>query len=260
METEGIIRFASFLAVALALGIWELAAPRRIPEPGRAWRWIGNFGVVAVSALLIRLIFPILPVALALLAREKGYGLFPLLGLPPSVEIILGFFILDMAIYFQHRAFHAWRPLWRLHRMHHADTFFDFTTGIRFHPLEFVLSMAFKLALVVLLGTPALSVVMFEVCLNCVVMFNHANVRLPEGADRLLRLVVVTPDMHRVHHSTDAREFNMNFGFNFPWWDRMFGTYKAQPERGHEDMLIGLTIFRERKYRSLPRMLAMPFL
>lgn len=259
METEGIFRFASFLGVALALAIWEVAAPRRIPESGRTWRWIGNLGVVVVSTLLIRLIFPILPVALALLARKKGWGLIPLLGLPSPAEIILGVLVLDMAIYFQHRAFHTWRPLWRLHRMHHADTFFDFTTGVRFHPLEFILSMAFKLALVVLLGTPALAVLLFELSLNCVVMFNHANIRLFEGVDKFLRLVVVTPDMHRVHHSTDAREFNRNFGFNFPWWDRIFRTYKAQPEQGHEKMRIGLNLFRDLKYRSLLRMLAIPF-
>ena len=260
METEGIIRLGSFLAAALALAFWEAAAPRRVPEPGRAWRWVGNFGVVAVSTLLIRLIFPILPVALAALAREKGWGFIPGLGLPPLLDVVLGVLVLDIAIYFQHRAFHTWRPLWRLHRMHHADTFFDFSTGVRFHPLEILISMAYKLALVLVLAPSALSVLLFEVLLNGVSMFNHANARLPEGSDRLLRLMVVTPDMHRVHHSTDAREFNRNFGFNFPWWDRMFRTYKAQPELGHQGMPIGLTIFRDRKYRSLPRMLAMPFL
>jgi len=259
MEREAAIRFVLFLAVAFALALWEHASPRRHPAPGRAWRWIGNLGVVAISTLLVRLIFPVLPVALAFLARERGWGLIPRLGLPMLVEVIGGFLVLDLTIYFQHRAFHAWRPLWRLHRMHHADTFFDFTTGVRFHPLEFILSLAFKLGLVVLLSPPVLAVLLFEIGLNCVVMFNHANVRLPVAVDRLLRLFVVTPDMHRVHHSTDIRETNLNFGFNSPWWDRLFSTYKAQPDLGHEGMTIGLNIFRDRKYQSLVSMLAMPF-
>lgn len=259
MEKEAAIRFTLFLGIFLVLALGEAASPRRPPEPGRFGRWIGNLGVVAISSLLVRLVFPVMPVGLALLARERGWGLMPLLGLPSPAEVVLGFFALDLAIYFQHRAFHAWRPLWRLHRMHHADTFFDFTTGVRFHPLEFILSLAFKLGLVVLLGPPALAVLLFEIGLNCLAMFNHANIRLPGAADRFLRLVVVTPDMHRVHHSTDMREANRNFGFNFPWWDRVFATYKAQPDLGHEGMAIGLNIFRDRKNQSLASMLAMPF-
>lgn len=259
MENEATLRFALFLAVAIALAVWEFVLPRRSLEPGRAWRWIGNMGVVAISALLIRLLFPILPVSLALAARQNGWGLMSLLGLPSPVEVILGFLVVDLAIYFQHRAFHLWRPLWRLHRVHHADTFFDFSTGVRFHPLEFILSMAFKLVLILLIGPPALAVLLFEIGLNCIVMFNHANVRLPGTVDRLLRLVVVTPDMHRVHHSTDPRETNQNFGFNSPWWDRLFSTYKSQPDLGHEGMEIGLNVLRDRKYRSLPQMLLMPF-
>jgi sterol desaturase/sphingolipid hydroxylase (fatty acid hydroxylase superfamily) len=260
MEPEGIIRLVSFAGTALALAVWEAAAPRRALEAGRMWRWVGNLGVVAVSTLLVRLIFPVLPVALAVLIRERGWGVFPLLGLSPSLEILLGVLVLDLAIYFQHRAFHAWRPLWRLHRMHHADTYFDFTTGVRFHPLEIILSMAFKLALVMLLGPPALAVIIFEIGLNCVAMFNHANILLPERVDAVLRLAVVTPDMHRVHHSTDSVEMNRNFGFNSPWWDRLFRTYKPAPDLGHQGMKIGLNIFRDQKFRSLPRMLIMPFI
>lgn len=260
METDGIIRLASFLGTALILAVWEVKSPRRKSEPDRMWRWIGNLGVVAISTVLVRLLFPVLPVALAVVIRDKGWGLIPQLGLSSLSEILLGVLILDMAIYFQHRAFHAWRPLWRLHRMHHADTFFDFTTGVRFHPLEIILSMAFKLALVVILGPPALAVLVFEIGLNCVAMFNHANIRLPEPLDKALRLIVVTPDMHRVHHSTDSLEMNRNFGFNSPWWDRLFGTYKPKPDLGHENMVIGLNIFRDRTYRSLYRMLLFPFL
>lgn len=260
MESETALRLAAFAGTALLLAGWEAASPRRAPEAGRMWRWIGNLGVVAVSTALARLLFPVLPVALAALVRDRGWGLLPQLGLPLFVEVVLGALALDLAIYFQHRAFHAWRPLWRLHRMHHADTAFDFTTGVRFHPLEILLSLAFKLVLVVLLGPPPLAVLVFEIGLNCVAMFNHANILLSESVDSILRLVLVTPDMHRVHHSTDSLEMNRNFGFNSPWWDRLFGTYKPQPDLGHEKMNIGLTIFRERKYRSLARMLLMPFL
>lgn len=260
MEREALIRLTAFLATAVVLAFWERKRPRRPLEPGREWRWVGNLGLVGLSVLLIRLIFPVLPVAFALLVREKGWGLMPFLGLPFPVEILLGFAVLDLAIYAQHRAFHAWRILWRLHRVHHADTFFDFTTGVRFHPLEFIISLAFKLGLIAVFGPPALAVLLFEIGLNCIVMFNHANARLPLAVDRFLRLFVVTPDMHRVHHSTDMRETNQNFGFNLPWWDRVFRTYKAQPDLGHEGMHIGLNIFRDRKYRSLGRLLTMPFL
>jgi len=260
VEKEGIIRFAAFIAAAVILACWETVSPRRPPELGHTRRWVGNFGVVVIAALFIRVLFPILPVALALAVRARGWGLLPLLHLPKSIEIILGFLTLDMAIYFQHRAFHAWRPLWRLHRMHHADTFFDFTTAVRFHPLEFILSMGFKLVVILLLGPAASAVLLFELGLNCVAMFNHANIRLPETLDAILRLFVVTPDMHRVHHSTDGREMNRNFGFNSPWWDRLFATYKATPDLGIPGMRIGLNIFRDRKYQALSFMLLIPFL
>jgi sterol desaturase/sphingolipid hydroxylase (fatty acid hydroxylase superfamily) len=220
---------------------------------------VGNLGVVAVAAALARLIFLVAPMALAALLRDKGLGLLPLTGLPPVLECVAAFLALDLAMYAQHRVFHAWRPLWRLHRMHHADTFFDFSTGVRFHPLEMLISMAFKLALVALLAPPPLAVLAFEIVLNSAAMFNHANLFLPLALDRVLRRVLVTPDMHRVHHSTDGREMNRNFGFNLPWWDRLFKTYQDQPAGGHETMPLGLHIFREARYRSLFRMLAMPF-
>ncbi len=260
MEEEGVIRFAAFALTALTLAGWEGVSPRRPPEAGRMWRWIGNLGVVAIATLLARLVFPVMPVVLAASLHGKGWGLVPHLGLPPVLEITLGALTMDLAIYFQHRAFHVWRPLWRLHRMHHADTCFDFTTGIRFHPLEIILSMGFKLILIVLLAPPPLAVLVFELGLNCIAIFNHANIRLPGMVDHVLRWLVVTPDMHRVHHSTDSLEMNRNFGFNSPWWDRIFGTYKPQPDLGHVNMKIGLNIFRDKKYRSLWRMLAMPFL
>lgn len=258
MNADGIIRLGAFILTGALLAGLEAVRPRRKPEPDVV-RWAGNLGVVAVSTLLGRILFPVAPVAAAAALRGQGLGLFPALGLPPAAETILAFLVLDLAMYAQHRAFHAWRPLWRLHRMHHADTFFDFSTGVRFHPFEIVLSTAFKLALAALLAPPPLAVLAFEVVLNSSAMFNHANLFLPLPLDGRLRLVLVTPDMHRVHHSTDGREMNRNFGFCFPWWDRLFATYQGQPDGSHETMPLGLNIFRERKYRSLHRMLAMPF-
>ncbi|WP_235727661.1 sterol desaturase family protein [Maridesulfovibrio frigidus] len=246
--------------MGLLLIMCEKFFPRRLAPSDRKRRWFGNLGVVVVSAILVRLIFPFLPVALAVMVTLKGWGLIPLLGLPLWTQVIIGFVLLDLAIYLQHRAFHLWRPLWLLHRMHHADTFYDFTTGVRFHPLEFCLSLVFKLALVVLFGIQPLAVLLFEVVLNCVAMFNHSNIKLPKDLDEVLRLFVVTPDMHRVHHSTDSQEMNSNFGFNLPWWDRIFSTYKDQPDLGHQKMNIGLNIFRDTKFLSLWSMLIMPFI
>ncbi|SMF08767.1 sterol desaturase family protein [Desulfovibrio gilichinskyi] len=260
MEWDDIIRFIAFLGTGIILALWEKVSPRRTGKVDRGLRWSSNLGMVIVSALFIRLIFPVLPVALAIYISTKGWGLIPLLRLPFWSEVVLGFLLLDLAIYFQHRAFHYSRPLWMLHRMHHADTFYDFTTGVRFHPFEFILSMIFKLAVVAMLGIVPLAVVLFEIVLNCVAMFNHSNIKLPLKVDKIMRLFIVTPDMHRVHHSTDRREMNSNFGFNLPWWDRLFTTYKAQPDLGHEKMIIGLNLFRDTKYRSFHLMVAMPFL
>lgn len=260
MDVESIIRLGAFVLTGALLAALEAMRPRRAPEAGRTFRWVGNLGVVAVSSMLVRLLFPVAPMALAATMREADLGLFPALGLNLAMEIALSILILDLAMYAQHRAFHAWRPLWRVHRMHHADTFFDFSTGVRFHPVEIIASMAFKLALVALLAPPPAAVLAFETILNSAAMFNHANLFLPLTADRAVRRFLVTPDMHRIHHSTDGREMNRNFGFCFPWWDRLFATYQEQPAGGHEHMAIGLNIFREQKYRSLHRMLAMPFL
>ncbi|GAB6112803.1 sterol desaturase family protein [Desulfomicrobium salsuginis] len=259
MDTGNVIRLGAFVLTGSLLAVLEAVRPRRAPEAGRTLRWVGNLGVVAVSSMLVRLLFPVAPMALAATMREADLGLFPALGLNLDMEIALSILILDLAMYAQHRAFHAWWPLWRVHRMHHADTFFDFSTGVRFHPMEIIASMAFKLALVALLAPPPAAVLTFEVILNSAAMFNHANLFLPLTADRVVRRFLVTPDMHRIHHSTDGREMNRNFGFCFPWWDRLFATYQDQPAAGHEAMPLGLNIFRERKFRSLHRMLAMPF-
>lgn len=254
---EGMVRLGAFLGVAVALALWESLAPRLERPALRGLRWPANLGLVALSTALIRLLFPVLPVGLAAWAAERGWGLFNLLPVPWWFAGALAILLLDMAIYGQHVASHRLRWFWRLHRVHHADTVLDLTTAVRFHPVEMLLSLAWKLALVLALGPPAWAVLTFELLLNALPMFNHANIRLP--ADGIVRLLLVTPDMHRVHHSTDLREANTNFGFCFPWWDWLFGTYQAQPKAGHEGMAIGLAIFRDRSWAGLWGLLRMPF-
>ena len=255
---EPYIRLAAFGGVFIVMAAWEFVVPRRTQAIGRGWRWPNNLGVVAVNTLLVRIVFPTTAVGLALLAEARSFGLFNVIALPAWVGVLASVVILDLAIYLQHVLFHAVPALWRLHRMHHADLEFDVSTGLRFHPIEILLSMLIKFAVVAALGAPALSVLIFEVLLNATSMFNHANVRIPLGLDRALRWLVVTPDMHRVHHSILARETNSNFGFNLPWWDRLFGTYRAQPAAGHEAMTIGIEQFRTRRDLWLDRMLIQP--
>lgn len=256
---ERYIRLAAFAGVFAAMALWESCSPRRRQTIGRGWRWPNNLGVVAVDTLLVRVLFPTTAVAVALLAEARGFGLFNTVALPAWIAVPASVVILDCAIYLQHVLFHAVPAFWRLHRMHHADLEFDVTTGLRFHPIEILLSMAIKLAVVAALGAPALAVLIFEVLLNATSMFNHSNVRIPLALDRLLRWIVVTPDMHRVHHSILSRETNSNFGFNLPWWDRLFGTYRAQPEAGHDAMTIGIEQFRDPRELGLDRMLMQPF-
>jgi sterol desaturase/sphingolipid hydroxylase (fatty acid hydroxylase superfamily) len=253
------IRLGAFAAVFAVMALWELAAPRRRQAIRRLRRWPGNLGVVAIDTLLVRLIFPTAAVGVALVVQVGGWGLLPALNVPPWLAVIIAVIVLDLAIYLQHVLFHAVPVLWRLHRMHHADLEIDVTTGARFHPIEILLSMAIKLGVVAALGAPAVAVLIFEVLLNATSMFNHGNVRLPPGLDRGLRWLVVTPDMHRVHHSILPHETNSNFGFNLPWWDRMFGTYRAQPQAGHEAMTIGIEQFRDPGELRLDRMLLQPF-
>lgn len=259
MTQEPLIRMAAFATVLLAMMVWEVAARRRPQQIGRRQRWPANLLIVALDTLAVRLLFPLAAVGAALTATEQGWGLFNQLSVPAWVAVPVSFLVLDLAIYFQHRLFHAVPWLWRLHRMHHADLEFDVTTGLRFHPLEILLSMAIKLAIVTLLGAPALAVLIFEVVLNATSMFNHSNVSLPVRIDRWLRLGVVTPDMHRVHHSEIRQETDNNFGFNLPWWDRLFGTYRAQPAAGHLGMSIGIEGFRTPRDLRLDRMLIQPF-
>lgn len=251
-------RLAAFLGVLVAMMVWELAAPRRRREIPRLIRWTNNLALVALDTAVLRLSFPILAVGLAGMAEAKGWGLFNVIEAPRWVAFVGAILILDLAIYLQHVMFHAVPGLWRLHRMHHADLEFDATTGLRFHPIEILLSMAIKLAVVGAIGAPAIAVLAFEVILNAASLFNHSNITLRPGLDRVLRLVLVTPDMHRVHHSVDPRETNSNFGFSVPWWDRLLGTYVAQPAKGHDRMEIGIEQFRTPRDLWLDRMLIQP--
>jgi len=258
LANEPLVRLAAFLGVLAAMALWEIAAPRRRRDMPRVIRWSNNLALVVLDTAILRLSFPVLAVGLAVMAEARGWGLFNAFEIPGWVAILASMLLLDLAIYLQHVMFHAVPALWRLHRMHHADLDFDATTGLRFHPVEILLSMVVKLAVVAALGPPAVAVLLFEVVLNATALFNHANIDLPRPLDRVLRLVVVTPDMHRVHHSSDPAETNSNYGFNLPWWDRLLGTYRAQPAKGHQDMEIGIEQFRTRRELWLDRMLVQP--
>jgi sterol desaturase/sphingolipid hydroxylase (fatty acid hydroxylase superfamily) len=258
LQHEPWVRMGAFAAVLLAMALWEALAPRRILAYPRILRWPANLGIVILNAALLRLAVPMAAVGLAAAASERGWGLLNQLDLPPWLALAAAVIALDLVIYIQHVLFHAVPALWRLHRMHHADLDFDVTTGARFHPLEILVSAGIKLAAVAVLGPAALAVLVFEVLLSATAMFNHGNVRLPVAADRWLRRLVVTPDMHRVHHSAVPAETSRNFGFCLPWWDRLFGTYLAQPAAGHERMRIGIAEFRDAAELRLHRMLLQP--
>jgi sterol desaturase/sphingolipid hydroxylase (fatty acid hydroxylase superfamily) len=259
MTNEPFIRLACFAGVFALMALWEVYAPRRERSVSRALRWTNNLGVVAVDTLLVRLLLPTAAVGVALHAEANGWGLLALVDWPYAAKVVIAVIALDLAIYLQHVLFHAVPALWRLHRMHHADLDIDVSTGVRFHPIEILISLVIKIAVVAALGAPAVAVLIFEILLNATSMFNHGNVRLPGPADRLLRWLLVTPDMHRVHHSIDPRETNTNFGFNFAIWDRLFGTYRAAPAAGHIAMTVGISQFRDPRELRLDRLLTQPF-
>lgn len=259
MPAEQTIRITAFAGILLAVALWETIAPRRPLQDNKSRRWRTNLSLIVIDATLVKLLFPILPVALAQTIEIRGWGLFNTIAIAPWLKILLSIIFLDFIIYLQHLLFHHIPILWRLHRMHHTDLDLDVTSGNRFHPLEIIISMLIKMAAVILSGAPPPAVLIFEVILNTSSMFSHGNIRLPAGVDRLLRLLLVTPDMHRVHHSTLVRETNSNFGFNLPWWDRLCGTYRRQPEQGHLDMTIGLKEYRDPEKLTLIRLLIQPF-
>lgn len=259
VDNEPAVRLVVFFIVFLAIVAWETALPRRQRLLSRLSRWPANLGIVVLNTVVSRVVAPMGVVGMALAAETEGWGLFNQVAVPFWLVVLLSVFLLDLAIYVQHVMFHAIPPLWRLHRMHHADQDFDVTTGARFHPIEVLISLGIKMCAVILLGAPAIAVIVFEVMLNATAMFNHGNQRLPVALDRMLRLIVVTPDMHRVHHSVIAAETNSNFGFNFPWWDRLLGTYRAQPSAGHDNMTIGIEAFRDERDQRFDKMLLQPF-
>lgn len=259
ITVEMIIRLGAFFVFFCSFALWELAAPRRRLSVGRWPRWPGNLGILVVDILAVRVLVPTAAVGASLYAAGNGWGLINYLQLRLSVAALIGFLALDLVIYAQHVVFHKVPVLWRLHRMHHADLDIDVTTGVRFHPIEILISLAIKIAAILALGIPVVAVILFEVVLNVTSMFNHSNVAMPAWLDRVLRLIVVTPDMHRVHHSILRRETDSNFGFNLPWWDRLFGTYRAQPEAGHTGMTIGIPAFRDVGESRIDRLLTQPF-
>jgi len=259
-NNQATIRLVPFFLVLVGMAVWETVAPRRERQLTRLARWPHNIGIVVINTLLVRVLFPGAAVGMAFYVESRGWGLLSDLAISHWILVPLCVAILDFAIYLQHVMFHAVPLLWRIHRMHHADLDFDVTTGARFHPVEIILSMLIKFAVIIALAPPAIAVLAFEVILNATAMFNHSNVRIAAGIDRVLRWFVVTPDMHRVHHSIEDDETNSNFGFNLPWWDRLFGTYRDQPRAGHEGMTIGIRGFSDsRVCDRLIGMLMMPF-
>jgi sterol desaturase/sphingolipid hydroxylase (fatty acid hydroxylase superfamily) len=256
---EPALRLGFFFVVFLILAVWEILRPRRPQHYRRRQRWPGNLGLVAVDVAIVRLFFPFAAVGIAAVAEARGWGILNALPLSMALKVGIALLILDLAIYLQHRLFHSAPWLWRLHRTHHADLEFDVTTGLRFHPLEILLSIGFKAVVILGLGAPALAVLVFEIWLNATSMFSHANISIPPRLERYLRLVVVTPEMHRIHHSIHREETNSNFGFNLLWWDWVGKTYRPQPKDGHVQMTIGLEIFRDERELQLHRMLLQPF-
>ncbi len=255
------IRLGVFLGVFALMALWEVLAPRRHARAPTGARWMNNLALIALDTLLVRLLLPAAALAAALFAAAHGWGILHRITLAPALATLIAIVALDLTIYLQHVMLHALPALWRVHRVHHADLDFDVTTGVRFHPLEILLSLAVKCAAIVVIGAGPAAVVLFEVLLNASSLFTHGNVRLARPADRLLRLLIVTPEMHRVHHSIEEDETNSNFGFNLSWWDRLFGTYRATACLAQPDMTIGIRTFREpRVCTRLPALLAMPFM
>jgi len=260
-QNETSIRLSFFIGTLVLIGLWEIIAPRRAPKVSKLLRWGNNLGLVFLNSFILRLIFPVAAVGMASFAQQHGWGLLNYYSIHPLLAIAIAIIALDFIIYLQHVLVHALPVLWRLHRVHHADLDYDVTTGARFHPIEIIISMLIKLATIVVLGPPVVAVIIFEVTLNAMAMFNHGNIGLPNKLDKLLRFFIVTPDMHRIHHSVEDDETNSNFGFNLSCWDRLFGTYRKAPRGGQIDMQIGIHDFNNVKQTNwLSGMLMLPFI
>jgi sterol desaturase/sphingolipid hydroxylase (fatty acid hydroxylase superfamily) len=260
LDHESTIRLGFFLGAFALLSIWELFAPRRALETSKVIRWTNHVALAIVNILMIRVLFPLVAVGLAVFVNERGTGLLNMFPVPYPLAIVASLLAFDLAVYLIHLAFHTAPVLWRMHRVHHADVDFDVATALRFHPLQMVLSALVKFAVILVLGPPVLAVLLFETVFHALLLFNHTNVRIPPAVDRVLRWFVVTPDMHRVHHSVQPAETDSNFGFALAWWDRLFGTYRAEPAAGHERMTLGIGQFRERREFWLDRLLLNPFI
>jgi sterol desaturase/sphingolipid hydroxylase (fatty acid hydroxylase superfamily) len=260
VKNESIVRFSFFFGMLLIMGGWELFAPRRVPTISKTSRWVNNLGLIMLNGFVLRLVVPIASTGMALFAQQNGWGILNYYAVPKIANILISIIVLDFIIYMQHVMVHAVPLFWRFHRVHHADLDYDVTTGARFHTFEIIFSMFIKLTAIVLLGPAVIAVILFEIILNAMAMFNHGNVGLPKSLDKFLRYFIVTPDMHRVHHSIEEDETNSNFGFNLSIWDRLFGTYRAKVRAGQIEMTIGLkTIRRAKETNHLIGMLLIPF-
>jgi len=255
-QAYGVVYFGAVIVIALL----ECVVPRRVPGDTLALRWFGNVAITVVDTIVTRALFPIAALGWSIVCSERGWGLFNALAWPAWLEFPLTILLLDLFLYAQHYLLHRIGFLWRLHRTHHSDQEYDLTTGLRFHPLEMTYTTALSLGVLLILGAPPLAVLISQLLSTAVTFIEHANVRIPVGIDRLVRLVFVTPDMHRIHHSSAAGESRSNFSNMFSWWDRLFGTYVEQPQAGHNGMTFGLAEFSERKHLTLPWMLAQPFI
>jgi len=261
LQNESGLRLSAFVVVFFAIALWEWLSPKRKRLSSLAIRWANNLSLMLINTLLIRVLFPMAAVGIALIISEQQIGLLNLIEIHPIAAVTLSIILLDCAIYWQHRLMHKIPLLWRIHRVHHADPEFDVTTGLRFHPLEIAISMIYKTLIIALLGAPVLAVLIFELLLNAGSLFNHGNINLTAKIDTALRRVIVTPDMHRIHHSTDAIESNRNFGFALSWWDHLFGSYQSKPGVAHEAMPIGLDEYRDPKRAVfLSGVLSIPFI
>jgi len=259
-QNESMLRLGFFVGMLLIMGVWEWVMPFRNTTFPKAYRWLNNLALVVLNTVLLRMLFPAAAVGMAIFADQQGWGVLSVIEVPLWLSVLMSIVVLDFMIWLQHVTVHAIPVLWRLHRVHHADRDYDVTTGLRFHPLEIVLSMMIKFIVIVALGPPVVAVILFEIILNAMAMFNHGNVRLPSSLDTILRVLLVTPDMHRIHHSVQDHETNSNFGFNLSIWDRLFGTYIKQPEMGQENFTIGIEGFdRQEQVARLDGLLLLPF-